>query len=56
MRTAAEAQPALADDRLVLLREAVGDGVVQRGRARRGKHLLVAGAWPAVPAGAHGVF
>ena len=52
VRTAAEAQPALADDRLVLLREAIGDGVVQRGRARRGKHLFVAGARPAVPAGA----
>ena len=48
--TATQPQAALADDGVVLLREAVDDGVVQRRGARRIRHLLIAGLWPPIPA------
>lgn len=48
--TAAQPQAALADYGVVLLREAVDDGVVQRRGACRIIHLLIAGLWPPIPA------
>ena len=49
LRTAAEAQAALANDGLVLLREARHDGLVDGRRLRRLVYLLVARARPPVP-------
>ena len=48
--TSAETQAALADNGVILLREAAYNGVMNGGRLRRSVHLLIRCIWPAIPA------